>query len=235
MVCILNIETATPVCSVALACDGKVVFEKQSLEGPSHAALLGAYVEEALAFGKKDGLTPGAIAVSSGPGSYTGLRIGVSTAKGLCYGYGIPLIGVPTLKILASEAIARTADPEALYCPMLDARRMEVYAAVYTASLEEVRPAAADIVDKETYALYLQHHKVYFFGSGAPKCRETVAAAGQAIFLDSVYPLASRMAALSEAAFNAGKTEDVAYFEPFYLKEFIATVAKNKVLDPVKK
>lgn len=229
MACILNIETATPVCSAALACNGSVVFEKSSLEGPSHAALLGTYVEEALAYARREGLGLDAVAVSSGPGSYTGLRIGVSLAKGLCYGAGIPLIAVPTLKLLASEAIAAHPDTDALYCAMLDARRMEVYAAVYTASLEEVRPATADIVTSDTYEAFLNGRKVYFFGNGAAKCKETITSP-DAAFIDAVYPLAAGMAPLAEEAYAAGAFEDVAYFEPFYLKEFVATVAKNKVL-----
>ncbi|MCC8172311.1 MAG: tRNA (adenosine(37)-N6)-threonylcarbamoyltransferase complex dimerization subunit type 1 TsaB [Parabacteroides sp.] len=229
MACILNIETATPVCSAALACNGSVVFEKSSLEGPSHAALLGTYVEEALAYARQEGLKLDAVGVSSGPGSYTGLRIGVSLAKGLCYGAGIPLIAVPTLKLLAAEAIAVHPDDSALYCAMLDAHRMEVYAALYTASLEEVRPAAADIVTAGTYAAFLDAGKVYFFGNGAAKCKETIVSPN-AVFIDGVYPLAAGMARLSEEAYGAGVFEDVAYFEPFYLKEFVATVAKNKVL-----
>lgn len=234
MACILNIETATPVCSVAWAEDGNVLFERSSFEGPSHAALLGTYVEEALAFSRSNGKEIDAVAVSIGPGSYTGLRIGVSMAKGLCFGFGVPLIGIPTLKLLAAAAVKRTGGAEALYCPMLDARRMEVYAAVYTGSLEEVRAVAADVVTAGTYADYLRRGPVYFFGNGAAKCREVIGCEG-ALFLDEVYPLAANMAALSEQALASGRTEDVAYFEPFYLKEFTATVAKNKVLSDLKK
>lgn len=230
MSCILNIETSTSVCSVALSADGEVLFEKCSYEGPSHAALLGVYVEEALEVAKEKGIKLEAVAVSSGPGSYTGLRIGVSVAKGLCFGFGIPLISVHTLEILTVEALKRQGDEgDCLYCAMLDARRMEVYAAIYDVNLHTVRPASADIVDGETYASYLENKKVCFFGNGAAKCREVIASPN-AIFIDDVHPLAVNMIPLAEKAFAENRFENVAYFEPFYLKEFQATIAKNKVL-----
>ncbi len=231
MSCILNIETSTSVCSVALSANGEVLFEKSSFEGPSHAALLGVYVEEAIAVVKDKGLKLEAVAVSSGPGSYTGLRIGVSVAKGLCFGYGIPLIGVPTLEVLTVAALKQQqhAEKDAFYCAMLDARRMEVYAAIYDADLKEVRTTSADIVDADTYASYLEKGKVCFFGNGAAKCREVIASPN-AVFMDDIHPLAVNMIPLSEKAFAEGQFKDVAYFEPFYLKEFQATIAKNKVL-----
>lgn len=230
MACILNIETSTSVCSVALSDNGKVMFEKASFEGPSHAALLGVFVEEALSVLKEQGRKPDAIAVSSGPGSYTGLRIGVSVAKGLCFGYDIPLIGIHTLDIMAATAIKRNGgDEDCLYCSMLDARRMEVYAAIYDANLNIVRETSADIVDVDTYASYLEKGKVCFFGNGAGKCKEVISSEN-AVFIDDIHPLAVNMIPLSENAFVGGKMENVAYFEPFYLKEFQATIAKNKVL-----
>lgn len=230
MSCILHIETSTSVCSVALSVDEEVVFEKASFEGPSHAALLGIFVEEALAVLKGKKRKPDAVAVSSGPGSYTGLRIGVSVAKGLCFGFGIPLIGIHTLDILASTAIRENAEAaDCLYCAMLDARRMEVYAAIYDAHMQTVRETAADIVEAGTYASYLDKGKVCFFGNGADKCKEVITSPN-ALFIDAIHPLAVHMVPLAIAAFEAGKFEDVAYFEPFYLKEFQATVAKNKVL-----
>lgn len=230
MSCILNIETSTSVCSVALSDSGEVLFEKTSFEGPSHAALLGVYVEEALAVMKDKGLKLDAVAVSSGPGSYTGLRIGVSVAKGLCFGYGIPLISVHTLEILTVAALEKQENAsDRLYCAMLDARRMEVYAAVYDANLKTVRETAADIVDADTYAGYLEKGKVCFFGNGAAKCREVITSP-DALFIDDVHPLAVNMVPLAEKAFAESRFEDVAYFEPFYLKEFQATIAKNKVL-----
>ena len=230
MSCILNIETSTSVCSVALSCNGEVLFEKSSFEGPSHAALLGVYVEEAVAILKEKGDKLDAVAVSSGPGSYTGLRIGVSVAKGICFGYGIPLISVHTLEVIASAAILQMKGAsDCLYCAMLDARRMEVYDAIYDVNLNTVRKTVADIVDADTYASYLEKGKVCFFGNGAAKCK-TVITSPNAIFLDDIHPLAVNMIPLAEKAFEAGKFEDTAYFEPFYLKEFQATIAKNKVL-----
>lgn len=229
MACILNLETSTNVCSAALAADGEVLFEKTSYEGQAHAALLGVYVEEALKMMAAKGLRLDAVAVSSGPGSYTGLRIGVSMAKGLCFGYGIPLIAVPTLELLAATALKAHREAGALYCPMLDARRMEVYAAIYDDARQVVRPASADIVTAETYAEWLEGHTVCFFGNGAAKCREVIASP-HAFFIENIDPLAANMVPLAEEAFAAGRFEDVAYFEPFYLKEFQATVAKNKVL-----
>lgn len=231
MACILNLETSTAVCSAALAVDGAVIFEKIAFDGPSHAVLLGVYVEEAIRVMKAKGLKPDAVAVSSGPGSYTGLRIGVSVAKGLCFGYGIPLIGIRTLDILAAAAAARPETaPCDTYCAMLDARRMEVYAALYDASLSLLRETAAEVVTSDTYAAYLEKGRVCFFGNGAAKCRSVITSP-QAFFLDEVYPEAARMAPLSQAAYQAGRFEDTAYFEPFYLKEFQATIAKNKVLN----
>ena len=154
MSCILNIETSTSVCSVALSMDGEVLFAKASFDGPSHAALLGVFVEEALSVLKKKGKKAlDAVAVSSGPGSYTGLRIGVSVAKGLCFGFGIPLIGIHTLDIKAATVNSKgdsqivSITDNCLYCAMLDARRMEVYAAIYDASLKPVRETKADIVE----------------------------------------------------------------------------------------
>ncbi len=231
MPCILNIETATSVCSVALSLNGEVLFEKYSFEGPSHAVLLGVYVEEAVAIAKQKGLKLDAVAVSSGPGSYTGLRIGVSVAKGLCFGYDIPLIGVHTLDILAATAIKQNNNAaDCLYCSMLDARRMEVYDAIYDHSLHLVRETAADVVTEDTYAAYLEKNKICFFGNGAGKCKKVISSSN-ASFLDDIHPMAVNMVPLAEKAFENGKFEDVAYFEPFYLKEFQATIAKNKVLN----
>jgi tRNA threonylcarbamoyladenosine biosynthesis protein TsaB len=229
MSCLLHIETSTAVCSLAVSLNGRILFEKASFEGPSHAALSGVYTEEALAGLSRRGLKPEAVAVSSGPGSYTGLRIGLSLAKGLCFGFDIPLISVPTLEILASKVIRQTPPAvDALYCAMLDARRMEVYAAIFDAAGRPVRETMADIVDADTYAAFLASHKVYFFGSGAAKCKETIASP-QAVFVDNIHPLAVDMIPLADALFHAGRFEDTAYFEPFYLKEFMATTPGNKV------
>lgn len=226
---ILNIETSTAVCSVALTKDEDTIFEKVSFEGPSHASLIGVYVEEALNVLKAKNRKPDAIAVSSGPGSYTGLRIGVSIAKGLCFGYDIPLLSIHTLEILAYTAIREQKESDCLYCAMLDARRMEVYASLYDAQLTVIRPTKAEVVDAYTYAPFLEKGKVCFVGDGAMKCK-TVIHSSNAFFLEGIHPLARNMATLSHKAFKEGQFEDVAYFEPFYLKKFQATIPKNKVL-----
>ncbi len=223
---ILHIETSTKVCSVALSEGGSVVFEKASFEGPSHASLAGLFVEEAVSVVKG---ALDAVAVSAGPGSYTGLRIGVSLAKGLCVGAGVPLIAVPTLELLASEAIRKHGDADSLYCAMMDARRMEVYAAIYDARLHPVRETMAEIITPESYASWLETRRVCFFGDGATKC-QSVLTSEKAIFIDEIYPLATAMVPLAERAFLEKRFVNTAYFEPLYLKEFIATTHKNKVL-----
>jgi tRNA threonylcarbamoyladenosine biosynthesis protein TsaB len=213
-----------------LSAGGETLFERVSPRVLSHAALLGVYIEEALELMRQKGLHPEAIAVSSGPGSYTGLRIGVSLAKGLCFGYAIPLIGVPTLEILASRAIAQiSAEDDSLYCAMLDARRMEVYAALFNRERQVVRGTMAEEVTPASYASFLTRGKVYFLGNGAEKCK-AVLSSPHAVFVDDLHPLAVDMIPIAEELFRAGRFEDTAYFEPFYLKEFRATVARNKVL-----
>lgn len=226
---ILNIETATDICSVAISQGGAIVFEKESKEGPSHATLLGVFVEEAIRFVCSQQIVLDAVAVSCGPGSYTGLRIGVSEAKGICYGLDIPLIGIKTPLIMAERVIETENIPEnILLCPMIDARRMEVYSAIYDKSLNIVRDIDADIVDADTYKSYLDQSAVLFFGNGADKCKDTVVHANGG-FLDDVYPSARYMAKLAEQAFLQKDFVDVAYFEPFYLKDFVTTVSKKNI------
>jgi tRNA threonylcarbamoyladenosine biosynthesis protein TsaB len=225
---ILSIETATSVCSCALARDGELLVAREDYRGQSHASLLGLFVHEIMAFARGQNLTPHAIAVSSGPGSYTGLRIGVSEAKGLSYGLNIPLIALPTPLIMASM-MREQAEEGTLLCPMIDARRMEVYATFYDRSLHTVRKTAADIVEEGSYAELLAANKVLFFGNGAEKCKIHLNHP-HALFADEVHPLASGMIPLAEEAFAAGRFVDSAYFEPFYLKEFVATVPKNKII-----
>lgn len=224
---ILSIETATNVCSVVVSVGGKIVFEKENTEGPSHASLLGVFVAEALAAAKSDKIELDAVAVSCGPGSYTGLRIGVSEAKGLCYGLGIPMIAIKTPEIMVAKVLqTRDVSAKALLCPMIDARRMEVYAALYDAQSNCVRDIAADIVEAGTYTEYLDKSEVVFFGNGADKCKEIINNEN-ASFVDGIYPSARYMASLAEKAFEAGQFVDIAYFEPFYLKDFIATTPKK--------
>ena len=168
---ILSIETATPVCSCALSRDGVLLATREDFRGQSHASLLGRFVHEIMHFAREQHLTLDAIAVSSGPGSYTGLRIGVSEAKGLSYGLGIPLIALPTPRIMASM-MQEKADANTLLAPLIDARRMEVYATFYNHTLQTVRATAADIVEEESYAELLSAGNVLFFGNGAEKCKE---------------------------------------------------------------
>lgn len=228
MACILHIETTTKVCSVALSQDGQCLFDKADYNGPSHAVLVGPFVQEALSFADSHAIPVDAVAVSCGPGSYTGLRIGVSTAKGLCYGRDLRLISIPTLELLCVPVLLYHDDlpDDALLCPMLDARRMEVYAAVYDRALCAVRKVGADVVTADTYAAFLDQGPVYFFGDGAAKCKEVIQHPN-ARFLDDVFPLASNMLPLAEKAVAQERYEDVAYFEPFYLKEFVTSTPKK--------
>lgn len=230
MSCILHIETSTSACSVAVSEDGQVVFKKEDLNGPSHAVSLGVFVDEALSFADSHAMPLDAVAVSCGPGSYTGLRIGVSMAKGVCYGRNLKLIGLPTLKVQCVPVLLYHDElpDDALLCPMIDARRMEVYAAVYDRALKPVRDIAADIVDENSYREFLDRHPVYFFGDGAAKCKEKITHPN-AHFIDGIRPLASMMFPLAEKAIAEEKFEDVAYFEPFYLKEFVAGKPKSLI------
>ena len=226
MACILHIETSTNVCSVAVSENGQCIFEQTERGGMSHAEKLGTMVDEALSFTDNHAIPFDAVAVSCGPGSYTGLRIGVSMAKGICYGRDLKLISVPTLELLCvgpllSPRLSGTAveDEEALLCPMLDARRMEVYAAVYDRALRPVREVQADVVTADTYREWLDKGPVYFFGNGAAKCMEVINHPNARLIPD-VEPLAERR-------FLNGPFEDVAYFEPFYLKDFVAKMPRK--------
>ena len=227
MSCILHIETSTEVCSVALSQDGASIFSKEDFKGPSHAPELGVFVDEALSFADSHAIPVDAVAVSCGPGSYTGLRIGVSMAKGICYGLGVPLIGLPTLEIMCVPVLLFRELPEdALLCPMIDARRMEVYATIYDRALRIKRETGADIVDEHSYEEFLSDHPVYFFGNGAAKCKEKLVHPN-AHFIEDIHPLAKWMFPLAEKAMAQNDFKDVAYFEPFYLKEFVASKPKN--------
>ena len=228
MACILHIETSTNVCSVAVSEDGQCIFE-QKAEGEKGAGAerLGSMIDEALSFTDNHAIPFDAVSVSCGPGSYTGLRIGVSMAKGICYGRDLKLISVPTLELMCVPVLLREViqEDDALLCPMLDARRMEVYAGLYDRSLKPVREVSADVVTEETYRQYLEARPVYFFGNGAKKCMETVNHPN-AHFIDNIEPLAKWMQPLAEKRFLQEQFEDVAYFVPFYLKDFVAIKAK---------
>ncbi len=231
MSCILHIETASDICSVAVSQDGAVIYHDEALEGPSHATRLGPMVDEAMSFTDSHGIPFDAVAVSCGPGSYTGLRIGVSMAKGLCYGRDLRLIGVPTLELLCVPVLlGREPLPDdALLCPMIDARRMEVYCAVYDRALRVVEPTQALVVGADSFAGLLGQHPVYCFGNGSEKLHDTLRHPN-VHWVDGIRPLARNMCPLAEKAHANGRFEDVAYFEPAYLKDFIATQSKKDLL-----
>ncbi len=224
---ILHIETSTTVCSVAISNNGKLLYSIHDDNGMNHAEKLSPFVDKALKVLKENGLKLDAVAVSSGPGSYTGLRIGVSTAKGLCYGFGIPFISVDTLDILAIDVKKRREiESNALLCPMLDARRMEVYTKVLNFNFQSIEKITPKIIDENSFVDVLKENKIYFFGNGASKCKEVIQNEN-AIFIDDIQPLAENMIPLAEKKFKNKEFEDVAYFEPSYLKEFQATTSKK--------
>lgn len=228
MSCILNIETSTNVCSVALSQDGVCLYEDVNMEGPSHAQVLAGYVKNAVSFADSHAIPIDAIAISKGPGSYTGLRIGVSEAKGVAYGRDAKLLSVPTLKLLTVPILLGHEElPEdALLCPMIDARRMEVYCALYDRALNEIVQTQALVMDSDSFKEYLDKQPIYFMGNGADKCVETIQHPN-AHFIKNIVPRAKNMIPLAEMAMAKEQFEDVAYFEPFYLKEFVATKSKK--------
>jgi tRNA threonylcarbamoyladenosine biosynthesis protein TsaB len=223
---ILNIETSTNVCSVAISANGKCIFSRMNADGMNHATMLSPFIDEAFRFLAPN--KPDAIAVSGGPGSYTGLRIGVSTAKGLSYGLEIPLIAIDTLEIMVLMAKDRIENQHknSLLCAMIDARRMEVYAAFYDSKGKLLRKVSADIIDEDSYTDLLENNTIYFFGNGASKCK-AVLMHSNAIFVDDIVPLAENMIPLAEKAFLEQRFADLAYYEPFYLKEFHTTAPKS--------
>lgn len=228
MSCILNIETSTNVCSVAVSQDGSCIFNKEDHEGPNHAVILGVFVQEALSFIDSHAIPLDAVAVSCGPGSYTGLRIGLSMAKGICYGRDVKLIAIPTLELMCVPLLLgeKINEENALLCPMIDARRMEVYSQFFDRALKEVRSINADIVENNTYDDILAQQSVYFFGNGAEKCHE-VLTHHNAHIIEGIVPLAKNMYPLAEKRMANEQFEDVAYFVPFYLKDFVAKEAKK--------
>ena len=230
MAALIHIETSTNVCSVALSQDSKICWNKENHEGQSHSVLLGMYVDELLNFTRESGISLDGVVVSCGPGSYTGLRIGVSTAKGLAYGLDIPLLSVNTLQIMANHMVKNIhVDDHTWLCPMIDARRMEVYTSFYDKNLHLVRNIQAEIIDENSYSDILKERKILCFGNGAEKCKK-VLTHPNIEFIDHINPLAKDMVELAEKAFFNREFQDVAYFEPFYLKEFVATTPKNKVI-----
>ena len=229
---IILIETSTSLCSAALVEDGVIVCEKLSTEPRVHASMTAPFVSEML---KERGLKVkdcSAVAVSKGPGSYTGLRVGVSTAKGLCFGGGIPLLSVGTLDTLVWQAMDEGLVPDGCkyIIPMIDARRMEVYTGIFTPDGRQISPTVAQIVEEGSFKEQLDEGPVLFIGDGAEKCKDVLLCSGtrNAHFVQCC-PKASGMKRPAIAAFKEGRFEDVAYFEPFYLKEFMTTVSKKKL------
>lgn len=222
---ILCIETATTNCSVALSIYGaQSVLREDNDVKYSHAERLHPYIEEILAKAKLDKSELTAVAISKGPGSYTGLRIGVSAAKGLCYALGIPLISISTLESLSYKVNCDEGD---YIIPMLDARRMEVYSAVFDANYNQIRTTEAQILEENSFMEYLEKGIVYFVGNGVSKFEE-ICKHPNAVFVKNTLPSATQMCKLAEAKNKLSDYEDVAYFEPYYLKDFIAGVPKKK-------
>ncbi len=234
MAIILNIETSTEVCSVVLARDGVIIQCREDLSGQNHARLVTVLINEVLeasdlAVGQLD-----AVAVSGGPGSYTGLRIGVSVAKGICYASHLPLIAITSLEAMAHHVIHNMdkyqlpQTENILFCPMIDARRMEVYTSFYKMDGTQIHRIQADIIDSQSYLSYLENNKVIFFGNGAAKCHSAITHPN-AIFVEGIITSANNMVPLAERDFTLQKFADVAYYEPFYLKDFIATIPVKNI------
>ena len=228
MAAILNIETSTDVCSVALTYDGQVVAQREDYRGHNHATLLSGYIKDCMDEAKNKNLKLDAIAVSIGPGSYAGLRIGLSEAKGLAYALDVPLIGVDTLAIMAVTVMfSDFFDSDVMFAPMIDARRMEVYTAVYNYALETLLAPTPLILDENSYDRYLDRGPVIFFGNGSDKAKPLLEKHKNANFITEIHPLAVNMTALSERAYRNRDFLDLAYSTPQYLKEFQATKPKS--------
>ncbi len=230
----LLIESGTNVCSVAISADGKVIGLKESADEKAHASQLTQFIDQLT---KETGISISqldAIVVSKGPGSYTGLRIGVSAAKGICYAAEKPLISISSLDSMvygASELYKSMIEKNSIdfYCPMIDARRMEVYTALYDKTFSKIRETEAQVVDETTFSDVLENKKILFFGNGAIKCRETINHSN-AFFVDNFYPSAQFMISLAIKAAIDKTFEDIAYFEPYYLKDFVATVSQKNLI-----
>jgi len=222
----LAIETATTNCSVALFSEDKLIAYKEQGGEYSHAENLAVFVDELLQETGSDKSNLKAIIIGKGPGSYTGLRIGVSFAKGLCYALEIPLIAIDSLFGLAVHAESQIKGSNALLCPMIDARRMEVYTCLYDNSFNMVQDISAKVIEENTFQEQLKHQKIYFFGNGSEKCKETIIHEN-AIFLAGIETSAKFLGRKGIEKFKASDFEDLAYFEPFYLKEFMANKPKK--------
>jgi tRNA threonylcarbamoyladenosine biosynthesis protein TsaB len=237
MALLLLIETATNVCSIALSRDGRVVAIEESSGRNRHSAVIIPFIEKVCHDAGLELASIDAVAVSKGPGSYTGLRIGVATAKGLCYALDKPLIAVPTLEAMAvgmgRQSAVRSSQSSGsalLFCPMIDARRMEVFCAIYDNELKEIRETAAVVIDENSFEDLLREHRVVFGGEGAEKCREALEHKENAVFLEDYKASAATMTGPAETKFRNHEFGDLAYFEPFYLKDFIAGKPRVKGL-----
>jgi tRNA threonylcarbamoyladenosine biosynthesis protein TsaB len=220
---ILSLETSTTVCSVAIHEAGKLLVSREILIPQSHASKLAVLVDEVRQESKLDFKQLSAVAVASGPGSYTGLRIGVSTAKALCYALNIPLVAVETLDIMAYQVQTsrdRNQNNREFYCPMIDARRMEVYCKVFDESLNVIQPVEAKIIDEHSFDDVMSESTLIFFGDGSSKCKE-ILTSPNAVFMENIFPAASMLGELAYKKFVDGVVEDVVHFEPFYLKDFL--------------
>ncbi len=231
---VLYIESGTNICSVAIADGTSLIGIKENDVSNSHAAQLTVFINDVL---KSTGIQAKqlkAVTISKGPGSYTGLRIGVSAAKGICYAAGIPLIGIDSLDSMAAGVLIQKKEfikqhSIEFLCPMIDARRMEVYFAIYDLELNKTEPTKALVVNEKSFEYLINSHRVLFFGGGAVKCKAVISHQN-AFFIDDFSPSAQFMIPLAIKALEEKKFEDVAYFEPYYLKDFVAIKSKNKVI-----
>jgi tRNA threonylcarbamoyladenosine biosynthesis protein TsaB len=235
MTLILNLESSTEVCSVSLSRDGELVDFIENTEGQNHARLLSVYASQVLKNNQTEFGQLNAVSISKGPGSYTGLRIGVSLAKGICYVNQIPLIAISSLMAMSSfvssnrQQFQLPSGNNLLFCPMIDARRMEVYTALYDRNNTEIEPVSAKVIDNFSFNRELSNHKIVFFGNGSAKCRAEIKHPN-ALFIHDIKTSAQFMCSLAQEAFENNQFEDVAYFEPFYLKDFIAGIPKKNIL-----
>jgi tRNA threonylcarbamoyladenosine biosynthesis protein TsaB len=235
MAIILHLDTANQFCSVALSSANQLIALRETNEKNAHSRVITLFINEIL---NETHISPNdlhAVAVSMGPGSYTGLRIGVSAAKGLCYALDKPLISVSTLQAMAAGTIAMaknlpTQKEDVIFCPMIDARRMEVYSALYSKNLKEIRNIRAEVIDENSFAEELEKNMIVFSGDGAEKCKDALSANKNALFVDDFQPSAKYMIPIADEKYEMQQFEDVAYFEPFYLKEFKAGAPRVKGL-----
>jgi tRNA threonylcarbamoyladenosine biosynthesis protein TsaB len=226
---ILSLDTSSTSCSVALHDSGKLLIVSEIHQEHAHGGKLSVMIRQVMENGGFSFEDLRAVALSSGPGSYTGLRIGTSTAKGICFSLNIPLIAMDSLSIMTWKVIPYFVD-DLLFCPMLDARRMEVYSAVLDKQLNFVEPIQSKIIDEDSFRELLDTRKIVFFGNGAEKCKMVIHH-NNAVFIDNVYPAAQSLGEMAFAKFETGKTEDLVHFEPLYLKEFL--IKKSINLDPL--